>query len=109
MASTSRWLSVKPRSAHQGTIMRRISRVEHAARQLALRTITPICLDVADRTTRLAETRFRRSFAIQRHVRGDGIEVGAAAAPALVPLRARVKYVDKYDVRGDPELAGLAI
>ena len=57
-----------------------------------------------------AETRTRRSLPIERHCHGCGIEFGAAASPALVPLGVRVRYVDKYPhdvISADPELAGL--
>lgn len=92
------------------TPMRRISNVEYQARQIVLRTLAPACVAAAHRASLLAETRFRRSFATQRHVRGCGIEVGAAATPALVPRHASVKYVDKYPIahlEADPELKGL--
>jgi SAM-dependent methyltransferase len=64
------------------------------------------------RASLAAATRVRRSFAIERHVRGSGIEVGAGAAPALVPLGCQVKYVDKYPgsrLRDDPHLSGLGM
>jgi len=92
--------------------MRRVSPIEHTARQFVLRHMAPACFGALQRASKLAETRIRRSSAIQRHVRGSGIEVGAAAAPALVPIGSSVKYVDKYDVenlRADPELAGLDV
>lgn len=57
-----------------------------------------------------AETRMRRSLAVDKYCRGEGIEVGAAASPAIVPLGASVRYVDKYPydvITADPELAEL--
>lgn len=57
-----------------------------------------------------AETRMRRSLPIQRYCRGTGIEIGAAASPAIVPFGVTVKYVDKYEletISADPELIGL--
>lgn len=56
------------------------------------------------------ETRMRRAYAVDRYCRGEGIEIGAAASPAIVPPGARVRYVDKYPydvIAADPELAGL--
>ncbi len=52
----------------------------------------------------------RRSLPIQRHCRGAGIEIGAAASPAIVPFGVKVRYVDKYPIetiQADPELKGL--
>src|SRR5262245_27344232 len=89
-----------------------ISPLEASARQLIIRRVLPAALRLAHRTARLAETRFRRSFAIERHVKGTGLEIGAAAAPAVVPLGATVTYVDKYGgdrLAADPELAGLPV
>jgi len=52
----------------------------------------------------------RRSFTIMRHVRGSGLEVGAAAGPSLIPIGAEVRYVDKYPperlLGWEPELKG---
>lgn len=97
-----------------GTIraMRRISRIEHGARYFVLRHAAPTCLRLVSAASSLANTRFRRSFAIERHVRGRGLEVGAAASPATIPLGTRVTYVDKYSLetlREDPELSGLTV
>jgi SAM-dependent methyltransferase len=92
--------------------MRRISGLEHAARYLVLRHAAPACLRLASAASALAPTRFRRSFAIERHVRGRGLEVGAAATPATVPIGTTVTYVDKYSaetLRADPELKGLTV
>src|SRR5687768_2343103 len=92
--------------------MRRISNAEHTIRQLLLRKVAPACVGAIHWASGFAETRFRRTFATQRHVRGAGIEVGAAATPALIPSGASVKYVDKYGIdvlKADPELRGLTI
>jgi hypothetical protein len=92
--------------------MRKVSRVEHAARQFVLKNVVPAGLRVARGASSVAETRFRRSFAVERNVRGSGLEIGAAAAPAVVPIGCNVKYVDKYpasSLRDDPELKGLLV
>jgi len=92
--------------------MRRISGFEHRARKFVLKKLAPRGLRLLERAGRMAETRVRRSFAIQRHVSGAGIEVGAGPAPAIVPLGCKVYYVDKYDanvLRADPELRGISI
>ena len=57
-----------------------------------------------------AETRMRRSLPIQRYCHGAGVEIGAAASPAIVPFGVKVGYVDKYPldvISADPELTGL--
>ena len=65
---------------------------------------------LADRNLRFraAFTRARALFAYDarysladRYLAGDGIEIGALHLPLVVPLRARVKYVDRFTV---PEL-----
>lgn len=92
--------------------MRSISPLEHSARLAVLRYVAPAVVRGVRMAGSLAETRFRRSFAAEKHVRGSGIEVGAAATPALVPLGCHVKYVDKYPgsvLRKDPELHGLTV
>lgn len=92
--------------------MRSISPLEHAARLAVLRYVAPTVVRGVRMAGNLAETRFRRSFAAEKHVSGAGIEVGAAATPALVPLGCQVKYVDKYPgsvLRSDPELRGLTV
>lgn len=90
--------------------MRKIGNLEYQVRQLAVRRLAPLLLRALNRSSSLAETRVRRSLAVERHARGNGIEVGAAASPAIVPLGCTVTYVDKYDseaLRNDPELAHL--
>jgi SAM-dependent methyltransferase len=92
--------------------MRKISPLEHAARLVVLQRIAPAAVRAVRSVGKLAETRMRRSFAAESHVRGAGIEIGAAATPALVPLGCQVRYVDKYGVdvlRSDPELKGLTV
>lgn len=90
--------------------MRKIGNLEYQVRQLMVRRVAPLLLRVLDRSSKVAETRLRRSLAIQRHVSGSGLEVGAAASPAIVPVGCQVTYVDKYDessLASDPELAHL--
>jgi predicted SAM-dependent methyltransferase len=87
----------------------RITRPEYLFRQLALKHVAPVALKVLDAASQRAQTRLRRSFAIQRHAQGSGIEVGAAVSPSVVPVGSSVQYVDKFDVealRNDPELVG---
>jgi SAM-dependent methyltransferase len=92
--------------------MRSISPFEHSARLAVLQYVAPAVVRGVRLASGLAETRMRRSFAAEAHVRGAGIEIGAAATPALVPLGCRVKYVDKYPgsvLRADAELSGLTV
>lgn len=90
---------------------REISLLETRLRQRLVRGIVgPLFLRGVGRLVFGAETRMRRSLPIERHCNGCGIEIGAAASPALVPLGVRVRYVDKYPhdvISADPELAGL--
>lgn len=44
--------------------------------------------------------RFRRLVTARRHIRGEGLEIGALHAPLRLPRRARVRYVDRMDVEG---------
>src|SRR5687767_14257185 len=86
----------------------RISRREYLARQLVLRRVVPHGLRALAWLANRARTRVRRSFAIQRHVRGEGLEIGAAVSPSVVPVACSVRYVDKFEatvLREDPELA----
>jgi SAM-dependent methyltransferase len=88
--------------------MRKVTNTEFQVRQFFVRNAAPAGFRILGRIAGVAETRFRRTLAIERHVRGSGIEVGAAASPAIVPLGCRVTYVDKYGeeaLRSDPELA----
>jgi SAM-dependent methyltransferase len=90
--------------------MRKIGNLEYQVRQLMVRRVAPLLLRAVNRSSEVAETRLRRSLAVERHARGKGIEVGAAASPAIVPLGCQVTYVDKYDadaLRSDPELTHL--
>jgi SAM-dependent methyltransferase len=92
--------------------MRSISPLEHTARLAVLQYVAPAVVRGVRLAGRLAETRMRRSFAVETHVRGSGIEIGAAATPALVPLGCKVTYVDKYPgsvLRADAELHGLTV
>lgn len=92
--------------------LRHVSSLEHRVRQLVLRTVMPVCLEATQRASHLAETRFRRAFATQRHIKGHGIEVGAAATPAFVPYGVAMTYVDKYGLdalRSDPDLRRLPV
>jgi SAM-dependent methyltransferase len=64
----------------------------------------------------LAESRVRRTTSMQRHItpprHRSGIEIGAAATPAVVLWGTRVAYVDKYPIevlKADPELADLPV
>ncbi len=89
---------------------RRVGNAEYQLRQLLVRKVAPVVVRLLGSGLKLAETRARRSLAIERHVTGSGIEIGAGAAPAIVPPGVRVTYVDKYDIetqRADPELAHL--
>ncbi len=58
---------------------------------------------------RFSYARTRRRLAA-RHLRGEGIEIGALHLPLAVPSSARVRYVDRTDLAGlrehYPELAG---
>lgn len=40
-------------------------------------------------------TRSGRSLAVQKYLRGDGVEIGAFSQPNLIPVGATVKYVDR--------------
>jgi predicted SAM-dependent methyltransferase len=54
----------------------------------------------------------RRRLA-EQYVHGEGIEIGALHQPLVLPQRAQVRYVDRYDVDGlrrhYPELAALPL
>lgn len=89
-----------------------ISTREVRIRQFALRSFVPFVFGATNELVKRAESRMRRTAAIQRHVKGRGIEIGAAASPSMVPLGCHVTYVDKYPLEvlaADPELAGLNI
>ncbi|MDX6681941.1 MAG: hypothetical protein QOG94_1980 [Solirubrobacteraceae bacterium] len=55
----------------------------------------------------------RRWTLAKRHIAGDGIEIGALHRPLRIPVNARVRYVDRYDVAGlrreYPELGDLRL
>jgi hypothetical protein len=77
-----------------------------------VRAVGPLALRAVSGALSILETRVRRSVPIERFCHGQGIEVGAAATPAIVPMGRRIRYVDKYDasqLASDPELDGLYI
>ncbi len=89
--------------------MGRISRANFLLRQAVLNYAAPYGLRAITRMTGLAETRARRSAAVERYCRGTGIEIGAAVNPAIVPVGTEVLYVDRFDeghIEADPDLAG---
>lgn len=89
---------------------RTVSLLERRVRQKLVRNIAPPFLRAVRRGVFLAETRMRRSLPIDRYCRGTGIEIGAAASPAIVPVGCTVRYVDKYDLAitaADPEIGPL--
>lgn len=91
---------------------RQISAREVRLRQLALKNIAPLVFGATHELVKRAESRMRRTAAVQRYVRGRGLEIGAAASPSVVPLGCHVTYVDKYPYEvlvADPELARLHI
>jgi SAM-dependent methyltransferase len=90
----------------------RISTTEFRARQLVLQTAAPWAFRAIGKVGRKFQSRARRSAVLERHLRGAGLEIGAAATPATVPPGCRVTYVDKYGLdvlTKDPELRGLAV
>jgi SAM-dependent methyltransferase len=93
--------------------MRRVvSAREIRIRQLALRSFVPFVFGATNELVKRAESRMRRTAALQRHIKGRGLEIGAAASPSMMPLGCHVTYVDKYPLEtlsADPELAGLDI
>lgn len=92
---------------------RRPSLLERRVRQSLVRNLVgPFGLRSLKRLVTIADTRVRRSLPVDRYCSGQGIEIGAAASPAIVPLGASVKYVDKYpleEIQADPELQGLPV
>lgn len=90
---------------------RKISLAEKRIRQTFVQGFGgPAYLQSVAKLVFSAETRMRRSLPIQRYCKGAGIEIGAAASPAIVPFGVSVKYVDKYAldvIAADPELTGL--
>jgi SAM-dependent methyltransferase len=82
------------------------------ARGAVAMRIVPNVLRSQIALTRGFEVRMRRTEAVARYAHGHGLELGAAATPAAVPVGVKVTYVDKYgleDLATDPELAGLKI
>jgi len=82
------------------------------ARNAIAMRIVPNVLRAQEKVTQGFEVRMRRTEAVVRYARGEGLELGAAATPAAVPVGVKVTYVDKYgidDLAADPELAGLKI
>jgi SAM-dependent methyltransferase len=63
----------------------------------------------AKNAPRLIRFELRRRLLARRHLRGEGLEIGALHSPLHVPARARVRYVDRMDLAGlrshYPELA----
>ena len=55
-----------------------------------LRSTAPLLLAVS----RLKPLRVRRSLLAHYHLRGTGLEIGAMAAPTMLPPGVRVTYVD---------------
>jgi len=90
--------------------MRPVGSAEYKARQFLVKHAAPLGFRLVSGVANIAKTRVRRSMAVESYVRGEGLEVGAGASPAIVPRGARVKYVDKYPIdflRSDPELSHL--
>src|SRR4051794_26979239 len=90
--------------------MRPIGSAEYKARQFLVRHAAPLGFRLVSAASNMAQTRIRRTLVVERYARGSGLEVGAGAAPAIVPRGARVTYVDKYPIeflRSDPELSHL--
>ncbi|MEO8548142.1 MAG: methyltransferase domain-containing protein [Sphingomicrobium sp.] len=81
-------------------------------RNLVAMRVVPNLLRAQSGLTGGFEARMRRTEAVVRYARGHGLELGAAATPAAVPLGVKVTYVDKYgleELAADPELKGLKI
>ena len=91
--------------------MRPVGSAEYKARQFLVKHAAPLGFRLVNGVANIAKTRVRRSMAVESYVRGEGLEVGAGASPAIVPRGARVTYVDKYPIeslRSDPELSRLS-
>jgi predicted SAM-dependent methyltransferase len=70
-----------------------------------LGAVGPLLLGGFYRGLRLDSIRMGRNVMAQRYFRGDGIEIGAFASPTLMPVGARVKYVDRVPAAHWQEMA----
>lgn len=89
-----------------------MSPLEHQMRSYLVHYGLRPILSALSQARSLAPVRIGRTMVVMRHISGHGIEIGAGAAPTVLPPGAKSLLVDKYtvdDLGKDPELTGLAI